>query len=388
MRSSISAVDLRDDLTAARGKTNALWLSLTEEQMTLPVLSIVNPVLWEVGHVAWFQEYWVLRHLAGKAALLPRCDELYDSAKVEHRTRWSLPLPDRQRTSDYMQATLDRVLESSEKAADPYFFLLALFHEDMHAEAMTYTRQTIGLPAPEFPAERAMAIASRPIADLSIPGGEALIGASPDQPFLFDNEKWAHPVVVKDFDISSAPASNRDFLAFVEAGGYQERRYWTDEGWAWRVAAEAHHPVYWRRKALRDWELRLFDRWLALELDGPAVHVNAHEAEAYCRWAGRRLPTEFEWEAWARRLNDPPFGMPNAGAVWEWTASRFLPYSGFKADPYKEYSEPWFTTPHRVLRGGSWVTPSRLMRPSFRNFYEPHRRDIYAGFRTCSVSIS
>jgi iron(II)-dependent oxidoreductase len=132
---------------------------------------------------------------------------------------------------------------------------------------------------------------------------------------------------------------------------------------------------------MHDWEVREFDCWNSMSPDTPVIHVNAFEAEAWCRWAGRRLPSEFEWEAAARREG----GLPNVGLVWEWTSSRFLPYSGFSADPYKDYSQPWFATPHRVLRGGSWATPSRLMRPAFRNFFQPHRRDIYAGFRTCSA---
>lgn len=383
MTAVVSAANLRRDFHAARAKTHALWQDLSDDQLVLPFLPIVNPVLWEVGHVAWFQEYWVLRHGHGRVPVLPECDRLYDSAKVDHHTRWGLPLPDRQGTRDYMQKTLDQVLENIDTAADPYFLNLTLFHEDMHAEAMIYTRQTVGLPAPEIaPERRASMIAPETI---GVAAGEVMIGSQRDESFVFDNEKWSHPVALARFDISGAPVTNREFLEFVEAGGYQARSHWSGDGWSWRIDASAHHPVYWRRKALRDWESRVFDRWRPLEPGAPVVHVNAYEAEAFCHWAGRRLPTEFEWEAAARSRGNGPFALPNTGLVWEWTSSRFLPYEGFSADPYKEYSEPWFATPHRVLRGGSAVTPSRLMRPGFRNFYQPHRRDIYAGFRTASA---
>lgn len=371
---------LRDDLSASRARTNSLWEGLSERQLILPYLRIVNPILWEVGHVAWFQEYWILRHHGRRDSIVPRCDALYDSATVEHRTRWSLPLPDREGTRAYLDRTLDSVLESTEQESDPYFFFLALFHEDMHAEAMTYTRQTVALAAPPVVPERALTIAGGDTEELRHGDREVVIGASPQEPFCFDNEKWAHPVHVRGFAIDSAPVTNRQFAAFVESRGYAKPIHWSDEGWSWRMEANAHQPLYWRRNALGDWEVRLFDHWVPLDPDAPLVHVSAYEAEAWCHWAGRRLPTEVEWEAAARSES----GLPNVGLVWEWTSSRFLPYSGFSTDPYKEYSEPWFATQHRVLRGGSWMTPSRLMRPAFRNFFEPHRRDIYAGFRTCA----
>jgi len=369
---------LRDDLIATRARTSALWESLRDEQLVLPYLRIVNPILWEAGHVAWFQEYWILRHLLGGETSLPRCDALYNSATVEHQRRWGLPLPDRSGTRSYLERTLDRVLENAGRECDPYFFFLALFHEDMHAEAMTYTRQTVGLPPPAIAAEREITIRVVEREQILIGDGEVLIGAPAGEAFLFDNEKPAHPVWLSSFSIDTAPVTNRRYAEFIECGGYAERGHWTDAGWSWRTEERAEAPRYWRRSEAGDWEMRMFDRWQPVAPEAPVVHVNAHEAEAFCHWAGRRLPTEFEWEAAARSER----GLPNAGLVWEWTSSRFLPYAGFSAGPYKEYSEPWFATPHRVLRGGSWMTPSRLMRPGFRNFYEPHRRDIYAGFRT------
>jgi iron(II)-dependent oxidoreductase len=232
---------------------------------------------------------------------------------------------------------------------------------------------------------------------------------------VFDNEKWAHEVEVKPFAIARAATTQAEFAAFVDDGGYSQRDLWSADGWRWRSAAGAEHPVYWRRGA-GGWQRRDFDRWVDLEPHRPVIHVCWHEAQAFCRWAGRRLPTEPEWEAAAgprrfpwgdapptpERANldwramgcldvgalpggDSAFGCRQMiGNVWEWTSSEFLPYPGFVADAYRDYSQPWFRT-HNVLRGGAWTTRSRLIRNTWRNFYPPDRRDVLAGFRTCAA---
>jgi iron(II)-dependent oxidoreductase len=248
---------------------------------------------------------------------------------------------------------------------------------------------------------------------------------------VFDNEKWAHPVTIRPFDIARAAVTQEQFAAFVDDDGYRRQEFWDAEGWRWRwrEANDARHPVYWRRAPGSGWERRDFDRWVPLEPHRPVLHVCWYEADAYCRWAGRRLPSEAEWEAaattqpapdgrglsshktrfpWgddlpspahatldslalgcrdvgALPLGDSAFGCCQMiGNVWEWTQSDFLPYPGFVSDPYKEYSAPWFGT-HRVLRGGCWATRSRLIRATWRNFYRPDRRDVLAGFRTCGL---
>ena len=422
---------LADWLTDAGRRTRRLVEDLEAGQLLGPRLAIVNPVLWEVGHVAWFTERWVCRRL-GEESLRADADDLYDSASVAHSRRWDLAMPSWGDTLDYADAVRERALASLEHplgVEDVYFLMLAIFHEDMHGEAFAYTRQTLGYAAPSFLPREAAHRAGPHAGDVSVPGGRFLLGAMPGEAFVFDNEKWAHPVEVAPFRIAPAPVTQAEYAAFVEAGGYARREWWGEPGWAWLQMQEVRAPLHWRGGA-NGWERRDFDRWVSLEPDRPMIHVNSFEAEAYCRWAGRRLPTEVEWEAAAAGCLTPnrptrhfgkrhmPWGddpvssdratldglLPGCadvadcpdgdsawgcrqmiGNVWEWTASDFLPYPGFAIDAYREYSQPWFGT-HKVLRGGCWLTRSRLLRNTLRNFYPPGRRDIWAGFRTCAVS--
>jgi iron(II)-dependent oxidoreductase len=426
---------LADWVRDARQRTGELVADLGDDQLMGPHLPITNPLLWELGHVAWFQEKWVFRR-TGAASIRPDADRLYDSSHVLHDTRWDLPLPSRDATLRYLGDVRDRVLERlTRREPDPedtYFILLTIFHEDMHGEAFTYTRQTLGYPAPRLQTVPAPDRDGGPLAgDVEVPGGTFWLGAGPDEPFVFDNEKWAHPVEVRPFAIARAPVTQAEFAAFVEEGGYSQERFWSEAGWRWRAETDARHPVYWRREAAGGWRRRDFDRWVPLEPHRPVLHVSWYEAEAYCRWAGRRLPTEAEWEAaasarpgpagllggldakrrfpWGEQVPTPDrahldsvsLGCRNVGAlaagdsafgcrqmignVWEWTASDFLPYPGFVVDPYQDYSAPWFGT-HKVLRGGCWATRARLLRNTWRNFYRPERRDVWAGFRTCALS--
>ena len=422
--------DLAARLLDARDRSLALVSGLDADQLMGPRLEIVNPLRWELGHVAWFQERWAWRHLRGLPPLRSDGDALYDSAKVAHDTRWDLPLPTIDETRVFARTILDRVLDRlaghDPSPEERYFHRLTLFHEDMHDEAFTYTRQTLGYSPPPIPLGPPPSVSSRADGDAEIPGGTFLLGAAPDLPFVFDNEKWAHEVRIEPFCMARAAVTNAEFAAFTEDDGYRRRDLWTEEGWAWRKKAGAEHPVYWRR-AGGGWETRAFDAWKPLSPEHAVIHVCWHEADAFCRWAGRRLPTEAEWEAAAagepdaggsrlaarKRLypwgNAPPaaalatldarhggpvpvhafadgdsaFGVRQMiGNVWEWTSTDFGPYPGFVADPYEEYSEPWFTG-HKVLRGGCWTTRARLLRNTWRNFYTPDRRDVFAGFRTC-----
>lgn len=429
-----TATELAEWVLDAHRVTLDLIADLDGERLMGPRLKIINPALWEIGHTAWFQEKWVLRHLCGHKPIRDDADSLYDSIAIPHRVRWDLPLPKLEDTLDYVREVRERVIDVLHQgplSADlAYHVRYTVFHDDMHCEALTYTRQTLGYPAPQLMGHGTThcSAAGGPLSrDVSIPGGTFQLGASPEEPFVFDNEKWAHPVEIRPFAMARAPVTQADFAAFVEARGYLRPELWSEDGRKWQTEAQAEHPVYWKREGGK-WCRRHFDQWVPLEPHLPVIHVNWFEADAYCRWAGRRLPTEAEWELaasgqpanggfnpeksrfpWGNeppnpdRANldwalmrcaevgafsqgDSPFGCRQMiGNVWEWTSTTFLPYPGFVPDPYKEYSEPWFQT-RKVLRGGCWATRSRLLRNTWRNFFTPDRRDIWAGFRTCALT--
>jgi iron(II)-dependent oxidoreductase len=435
-----TADDLRAWFDDAHAHTLNSIAGLSDGQLHNPKLPFVNSFLWMVGHAAWFAERWVLRHLRGEPPLKPEADGWYDSFEVPWEVRWELKLPGGAETLAYLGAVRQAVLSGlhggSLDARATYFHRLAVFHEDMHREANIYFRQTHAYSAPA-PLNGGEIAAPRPLsgmdgelsADAEVPGARAYrLGGTPGLPFVFDNEKWAHPVEVKPFRIARAPVTNEQFLAFVEAGGYRSETLWSLRGRLWLAESKARHPPYWRQEAAGRWLRRDFDTWKPLAPYLPVIHVNAFEAEAYCRWAGRRLPSEAEWELAAsaepdgrggispikRRYpwgDDPPsparanlngwhggclpvgalpegdsaFGCRQMlGNVWEWTSDPFYPFPGFELDPYREYSAPWFGS-HRVLRGGAWLTSARLIRNSWRNFFRPQRADIPAGFRTCAL---
>ncbi len=419
----------------ARERTLELVADLTDDQLTVPMKEIVNPFLWELGHVAFFYDVFLLQKLDATRFHLDGAEKLYDSFKVDHDDRWGLPLPSRQETLCYMQRVLERVVERLDSieptAEETYCYLLSVLHEDMHGEAFTYMRQTLEYPGPRLgiPSDDKKPDAGPLPGDVAIPGGTFRLGATPDVPFVFDNEKWAHPVEIPPLKIARAPVTNAEFAEFVDDGGYLRREVWSHQGWVWRVKTGAEHPIYWYRGG-GGWLRRNFDRFVRLEGHAPVIHVNWYEAEAYCNWAGRRLPTEAEWEMVAsaeptpdgkgitehkRRYpwgNDSPsadranldsrflgcvdvaafpsgdsaFGCRQMlGNIWEWTASAFYPFPGYVVDsPYKEYSAPWFGY-RKVLRGGAWATRSRLVCNTHRNFFPPYRRDVLAGFRTCAT---
>lgn len=427
MNSDVDPTVLAADLRASRAHLTRITRDLDGERLFGPKMTIVNPPLWEIGHVGWFQEFWCLRMSARGTPpepLVRGADALYNSAKVAHDTRWDLPLPDLKATRSYLDSVQERVLERIEREPEnrelQYFVQLAVFHEDMHSEAFHYTRQTLGYKDPLKP-ETVSDVDQKPQAtDMDLPGGKFLLGAREGDGFAFDNEKWAHEVVIRPFRMARTAVTNAEFAEFVDAGGYTRREWWSDEGWEWKTASGQSAPKYWVRKG-GPWFQRRFDQIVGLNPSEPVLHVNWHEANAYCRFAKRRLPTEAEWEyaaAWDNGAQDKrryPWGsaLPTAalanlensgvasveshaagdsasgcrqlaGNVWEWTATTFAPYPGFVIDPYKEYSEPWFGT-RKVLRGGSFATSRRLIRNTWRNFFTPDRNDVFAGFRTCAL---
>jgi iron(II)-dependent oxidoreductase len=426
------AATLRAMLHAARSRTLAHAAALQPDQWLGPYLKIVNPPQWEIGHLGWFQEHWCLRYAPDGSlapSMRPDADALYNSATVPHATRWSLPLPSVDHTLTYLQAVFDAVLARMERMEQEgttehlrYFVQLAVFHEEMHNEAFHYTRQTLQHAVKN--SEINQIVAECPLqGDAPISGGRFMLGAAPGGGFVFDNEKWAHEVDVRPYRMARTAVSNAEFAAFADDAGYTRRELWSDAGWRWRIEADAIAPQYWQKQGA-DWRVRRFELWLPLVPNAAVIHVNWYEADAYCRWAQRRLPTEAEWEFAAatapgnlthkRRY---PWGdaMPTAahanlfgaasgtvdvsafaagdsawgvrqlfGNAWEWTADWFNAYPGFVRDPYKEYSEPWFGN-HKVLRGGCYATRAGLLRNTWRNFYTPDRRDVLAGFRTCAL---
>jgi ergothioneine biosynthesis protein EgtB len=426
---------LRDSRARTLALFDAFEAALHPVGMAVPYDVTLNPPLWELGHIGWFQEVWLARNpqrALGVQAdpLCPRlppqlvgADALYNSSEVPHASRWQLPLPDADATRAYVAATLDGSLEllahGDESAEGLYFHRLALFHEDMHAEAAVYMAQALGItlaaewafpgqagaaesllrdPGAESPGAAGAAMTG---AVRTMPACSWTLGSRPGEGFAFDNELAAHPVALAVFEIDAAPVSWARYLPFVEAGGYQDARWWSPEGWRWVQESAQRRSVFGQRAGegaagtgpglprdlRRDegvWFQRRFDRWQPLDLQSPAVHLSAFEADAWCRWAGRRLPTEAEWECAAMTLPSAqtPFQW---GRVWEWTASTFEPYPGFEPHPYRDYSAPWFGT-RRVLRGASAATSPRMAHPKYRNFFTPERNDIFAGFRSCALT--
>jgi len=338
----------------------------------------LNLPLWEWGHVAWFQTWWIGRNrqrALGRDCdpeyprlppAMPGADELFNSSTVPHARRWQVDLPGLAPTLAELQRGLDETLDLLEQAGrageDLYVWQLVLVHEDMHHEAALYMAQALGLPMPQaWAIGHPMPARQHLPGVLTVPAQTVRIGhRAHDASFAFDNESQAHEVSLPAFEIDARPVTWGDYMAFVRATG---------------------HPLPPTvRLAQGRYAARRFDAWHDLDLEAPACFLRATDAQAWCRWAGRALPTEAQWECAAR--TEPGFQW---GQVWEWTSSTFEPYPGFVPHAYRDYSVPWFGT-HRVLRGASAFTSVRLLSPSYRNFFVPERGDIPAGFRTVAVA--
>ena len=342
--------------------------------LRVPCTPELNLPLWELGHVGWFADWWIARHPQrdrgiGADPHAPRApsrlawrgldaDALYNSSTVAHDTRWHLDLPPADAVRADLAASLRETLALLAVAQESddalYFFRLALLHEDMHAEAAVYMAQTLGID----PGEALPALSVAAAQALGVPATDGRLGHS-GPGFAFDNELGEHPVRVEAFEIDAHAVRWAQYLPLVAAGGAPTPRY------------VRHTPL--------GWEQRRLGRWQALDLNAPACHLTALEAQAWCAWAGRRLPTEAEWEFAARTL--PGFAW---GEVWEWTSSEFAPYPGFAPHPYLDYSQPWFDG-RPVLKGACAATALRMRHPGYRNFFPADRNDIFAGFRSVAL---
>jgi ergothioneine biosynthesis protein EgtB len=348
-----------------------------------------HPPLWSLGQLGWYQEYWISRNLQRArgeqatpgatrlASIDPDADALYAPDSLSPDQRWQVELPDLDSVRHYLAATLDTTLELLDHANDTdealYFFRLALFHEDRQGEAFAEWSQMLGRAVPWLPP-----LAVLPRRDpLLLPPAEWTLGVEAGG-FSFDNERPAHVELLHEFEIDAQPVTWAQYAEFVADGGYDESNWWTTDGWAWVQREGRRSPRYVEQ--LRQGVLvERFGRTLRVPMGQPVLHLSWFEADAWCRWAGRRLPTELEWEAAAHQAAPRGF---RSGQVWEWTAGSFRPYPGFKPGPDLLYSEPAFGS-HKVLRGGSFATGERMRHLKYRNFQRPDRDDLFSGFRSC-----
>jgi iron(II)-dependent oxidoreductase len=417
-----------DALTTARARTALLTDCVEDAELTAQHSPLMSPLVWDLAHISNQEEQWLWRAVAGQEALRPEIDSLYDAFEHPRAARPALPLLAPSEARAYASDVRDRVLDVLHHAplegrplVDAAFaFGMIAQHEQQHDETMLITHQLrrgpAALDAPEPPP--AGDTTGLP-AEVRVPGGPFTMGTSAE-PWALDNERPAHTRVVPEFFIDTVPVTNGAYMAFIADGGYRDERWWAPEGWAQIRSHGIGAPLFWRREA-GQWLRRRFGVVEPVPADEPVLHVSWYEADAYARWAGRRLPTEEEWEKAARHDpvsgrsrrypwgdEDPtpahanlgqrhlrpaaagsypagrsPLGVRQLiGDVWEWTSSDFLPYPGFVAFPYREYSEVFFGPAHKVLRGGSFAVDPVACRGTFRNWDLPVRRQIFSGFRT------
>jgi gamma-glutamyl hercynylcysteine S-oxide synthase len=419
-------------LHEARARTLLLVSSVDESELMDQHDPLLSPVVWDLGHIAHFEELWLVRNLEGPAEFA-EMPGMFNPFENPRSTRGGLALPRLADSLAHMADTRRRVLERLERgadgAADPallhegYVYRMVAQHEYQHNETVLQALQLRSRAVP-YRAPRAVEPPEgRPVAAdadgmVGFPGGRVVIGTD-DRSAAYDNERPAHEVEVGPFRIGAWAVTCGEYARFVEDGGYRTPSLWSEAGWRHRAEAGLEAPLFWERRGEAWWH-RSMDRAAPVAPDHPVCHVGWYEAEAYCAWAGGRLPTEVEWEAAAcwdpatgtKRSypwgDEPPsplhanldqlaFGTAAVGAhprnvspvgcygmigdVWEWTSSHFAPWTGFQAFPYPEYSEPFFGSEYRVLRGGSWATRPGAVRGTFRNWDYPIRRQIFVGFR-------
>ena len=408
-------------LDGARQRSLGLLDPLSDEDQLAQHSQLMSPLVWDLAHVGHYEELWLLRAVARTRPIDPAHDDIYDAFKHVRKERAELAILGPAEARRHIAMVRGRVFDVLEKIEldpaipllnDGFVYGMVAQHEHQHDETMLATLQLMasapvlsgGHPRP--PGHAALpAPPGRPLpeAEVLVPGGPFVMGTE-TEPFAYDNERPAHVVDVASFFIDAGPVTNGEYLAFVEAGGYHDARFWSDAGWGHRLEADLEAPPFWSRAGGGAWSVRRFGRQIDLPLEEPVQHVCWYEADAYARFAGKRLPTEAEWEKAAagastasanlgqRHFGPGPVGAYPDGAsrygaeqmlgdVWEWTSSDFTAYPGFVTFPYKEYSEVFYGSDYKVLRGGSWATSPLVARTTFRNWDHPVRRQIFAGFR-------
>jgi gamma-glutamyl hercynylcysteine S-oxide synthase len=419
------------ELSRARERTAALTEAVDEGDLIRQHSPLMSPLVWDLAHVGNQEELWLVRDVGGREPVRRDIDELYDAFKHARSDRPALPLLTPQEARRYVATVRDKVfdvlgdarLDGSRLVENGFAFGMIVQHEQQHDETMLATHQlrsgppVLAAPAPPVPSAAVTG-------EALIPGGPFTMGTS-TEPWALDNERPAHVVDVPSFFIDRAAVTNGQYAAFIASGGYEERRWWSSAGWAHRIAAGLTAPQHWERDG-DSWAATAFGRTHRVVDDEPVVHVCYFEAEAYAAWAGKRLPTEAEWEkaarfdpasARSRRYpwgdSDPTDDVANLGQrhlrpaaagaypagaspsgvhqligdVWEWTSTDFHGYPGFVAFPYREYSEVFFGPGYKVLRGGSFGTDRSACRGTFRNWDYPIRRQIFSGFRLARDAV-
>ncbi len=351
-----SSADALAGLQDARALTLALVAALSEEQLERVHSPIMSPLVWDLAHIAAYEDLWLVHRHTGEELLEPGLAELYDAFETPRAVRGEVELLGSIEAYDYLEAVRERTAHAidSHGIGDGFIHEMVLRHELQHTETM---RQTMRIAALLGAGEPALERLEHEQRWMQIPAGPFQMGAEPEG-FAYDNELPAHPVQLDAFAIESLPVTNERWMDFFEGGGYERREWWSQAGWEWRSTQQAHPEA-------------------AIAAGHPAAaacHLSWFEADAFARAHGARLPTEEEWER-ARPA------LAGVGQVWEWTSSPFGGYPGFVAHPYREYSEVFFGDRYRVLRGGSWATNPRVASATFRNWDLPERRQIFAGVR-------
>ncbi len=429
--STASKSVIHNALSDARDRTLSLLADLSDRDLIQQHSPLMSPLVWDLAHIGNYEESWLLNKVSGRPTTSPHYDSMYDAFEHARSSRPGLPLLDPQQARAYVDMVRNNVLQVLDQISlapdnpllnNGFVYGLVSQHEHQHIETMLATLQILGanspgrqtfLPPNKHDSPTLHDLPASPTrTEIFFDQTVATIGLPAESPaWVYDNEKAQHEVVLEPFALDIVPVSNADYLAFVLDGGYDRESLWTAAGWQWRQEANLIAPQYWERITSDDWLVNRFGEVMPLPLAEPVQHVCWYEADAFARWTGKRLPTEFEWEHAAQEatdatlaanlgaeLNGPgsahapafsadPVCLQMIGDVWEWTSSDFRQYPGFAAFPYEEYSEVFFGDEYKVLRGGSWATHPLAIRPTFRNWDYPIRRQIFAGLR-CARSLS